>query len=123
MTASITYVKNVSVTSEGKFAMSIIVHNSVKMPKELFVLKKSSQAVEYDTYDRVASKNDMYTLKRYRTSADTEYLANSMVYTTDNLFDLEAAYPYITSLLQELVDYYNTSIPALVGKEEVITLS
>lgn len=122
MNASITIVKNIALTQDGKYSLNVTIQNSTKIQKELFVLEKSSTSVDADKYNRVASRNDIYNLKKFRTSSDKEYLSPSMVYITDNIVDLEVSWPYILQLLKDIVEYHNTAIPDLIGKEEVITI-
>lgn len=122
MTASITILKSITLTSDGKYSLNVTIQNSTKIPKELFVVDKSQTSQDLDKYNRVASRNDIYKLKKFRTSADREYLASSVAYVTDNIVDLEVSWPYILDRLRELVDYYNTAIPDLLNKEEIITI-
>jgi hypothetical protein len=120
--SSITILKSVSLTTDGRYSLNVTIQNSTKIQKELFVIEKSSSSQDSDKYSRVASRLDIYKLKKFRTSSDKEYLSSAMSYVTDNIVDLEASWPYILQLLTELVEYYNTVIPDILGKEEIITI-
>lgn len=122
MNASITILKSITLTSDGKYSLNVTIQSSTKIQKELFVLEKNSSSVDADKYSRVVSRNDIYNLKKFRTSSDKEYLSSSMSYITDNIVDLEVSWPYILQLLKDIVEYHNTVIPDLLGKEEVITI-
>lgn len=99
------------------------IQNAIGIPKELFVAKKDDRGPEHDSYLRVCSAVDIQKIKKDRTVSGLEYRTNSMVYVTDNIVDLEEAYPYIISLLQAMVDFYKTKTAALLGVEEVVLLS
>lgn len=92
------------------------------IPQEVFVFNVGTGGQETDTYERVATIEDMSTLGTDRTSGDTQYRAAEVTIDYTSVYEASHAKTALIERLDLLVLEYNEFVADFEADAEVVEL-